>query len=639
MNHLLGSFEDYLKKNTDYAFMIDGNWGAGKTFYLNTKISELLNKMGYSLVYISLNGLRTTEEVNKHIFFSTSKLFNGDSFKKIEESKYGKLIKSFSKLSLDLGMTYAGLNQTKILFEEFISINPKVLLCFDDLERSQINIDELMGLVNSFLEKDSSKILILTNETELISNVNRQEINIVISNVDEAKNNEIQDVVKKKSINRYIQIKEKTIGRTISFVPSSDYVLEVILNEFINEGIFHKFLLEKNNKLLLLLDSMSQRNLRVIIQAINDYKKVFDEIHKESLTSESSKDMLCDKLFDSTFIFSIELRLGNISANDLFSLSSFRIELIFSKDEVIKMILRKYYFNINNKFSLIFYNLKTVIDYIISGNLDTIEFKNELIKVIEYTDEAALLKSSMADPLYIISNQYLQLEDDDFKELLEKALVQIEHGFYELKQYFEAFNLFEQLIEKKIILYSPEYLLDIFKKGIDKIEIDEKYMVDRKIHLRSYNSVNDDKISSHLQKLLEYSNLKILNTTNKFDSDFIKNLLTTIEVDFNGTINSLFIESNNPKYILLFFNKIGLIKFTEILIRRTNKDIRFFSSCIDNSYSIPNEFHKQHFELLTNLYIEIDKILDTTNDLPIKKLCLEDCLNGIKNKTTDANDK
>ena len=56
--------------NTDYALLIDGKWGSGKTYYVKNILIPLIEKdKKYKPIYISLNGLNERICYNEHNTF------------------------------------------------------------------------------------------------------------------------------------------------------------------------------------------------------------------------------------------------------------------------------------------------------------------------------------------------------------------------------------------------------------------------------------------------------------------------------------------------------------------------------------------------------------------------------------------
>ena len=78
MEELVESILDYVRADyTDYAIMINGEWGSGKTHFWNNKVrnkieSLRLNGKKYTTIYMSLYGISNLEEIsNFHRNYST----------------------------------------------------------------------------------------------------------------------------------------------------------------------------------------------------------------------------------------------------------------------------------------------------------------------------------------------------------------------------------------------------------------------------------------------------------------------------------------------------------------------------------------------------------------------------------------
>ena len=74
MEELVESILDYIRSDyTDYAIMINGEWGSGKTYFWNHKIRNRIENMtvnGKKLttIYMSLYGISNLEEISKKIY-------------------------------------------------------------------------------------------------------------------------------------------------------------------------------------------------------------------------------------------------------------------------------------------------------------------------------------------------------------------------------------------------------------------------------------------------------------------------------------------------------------------------------------------------------------------------------------------
>ena len=79
---LVESILDYVRADyTDYAIMINGEWGSGKTYFWNHKVknkieSLRINGKRYTTIYMSLYGISNLEEISKKIFIETTQLMD-----------------------------------------------------------------------------------------------------------------------------------------------------------------------------------------------------------------------------------------------------------------------------------------------------------------------------------------------------------------------------------------------------------------------------------------------------------------------------------------------------------------------------------------------------------------------------------
>ena len=82
MEDLVESILDYVRADyTDYAIMINGEWGSGKTYFWNHKVrnkieSLKINGKRYTTIYMSLYGISNLEEISKKIFIETTQLMD-----------------------------------------------------------------------------------------------------------------------------------------------------------------------------------------------------------------------------------------------------------------------------------------------------------------------------------------------------------------------------------------------------------------------------------------------------------------------------------------------------------------------------------------------------------------------------------
>lgn len=86
---IIENLEDYIKlPNTDYAIMIDGEWGIGKSFFITKDLHEKINEINsnnasneteYKKIYISLFGISSIQEIQNEIFFELNNKINNNT--------------------------------------------------------------------------------------------------------------------------------------------------------------------------------------------------------------------------------------------------------------------------------------------------------------------------------------------------------------------------------------------------------------------------------------------------------------------------------------------------------------------------------------------------------------------------------
>jgi hypothetical protein len=209
---------EYIKNvDTDFAIMIDGEWGSGKTHFWKNEIEKPVresntlesfklvsnNYSNKKIIYISLYGLNKLEDIDNNI---TTELFTPktlDSFKK-HIPKINSLMHSGLSIIKLAGLTSIKDEIFKLIKENKLDKNfNEIILCFDDLERSSLQIDLVLGYINRFVEHNNIKTIIICNESEI------------------DKENE-----------KYKRIKEKLIGFTYRHEPSIEEIIQNLIEPY-----------------------------------------------------------------------------------------------------------------------------------------------------------------------------------------------------------------------------------------------------------------------------------------------------------------------------------------------------------------------------------------------------------------------
>ena len=281
--------EKYLKQSeVKGAIMLTAPWGSGKSYYVERSLKEYL-KNKFEIINISLYGISSIHELNNVLlnnYIARIKFIKQinqtidnkcNTLIQLITSKSGVLItKLLEKINLEIND--GDISKINDIFEN--SINNKFLIVFEDIERSKIDILELLGYVNNLTDSSNMKVLLVVNENIFLKKNDIEKNSFLKS--EEKEKNEVAD----ESIEKYLKSKEKTIIDTIHFEPENDEVINNIVLHFdkkygLNNNTFTKY----KETIVSILKNRDCYNYRILIFAL---QKVIDYFG-ESINSRNSE--------------------------------------------------------------------------------------------------------------------------------------------------------------------------------------------------------------------------------------------------------------------------------------------------------------------------------------------------------------
>lgn len=235
---LTSYIKNYLENDkTRSAIMLTGAWGCGKSYYIqNTLAPALIKDSVNRCIVVSLYGLKNLEALSKSIYLEVRAKALFKKSETVSAAKiFGKtIIKGVASFfGVDINVSEDDLNK---LYQSIDLTNKLIVL--EDLERSGIDIIEIMGYVNNLVEQDGVKVLLVANENEIIKYEDKEE-----------KDKDSKKIIIKvptKTTEEYLRIKEKTVSDTISFYADLNDAVENILRLF-NNNYFNEALKETTN--------------------------------------------------------------------------------------------------------------------------------------------------------------------------------------------------------------------------------------------------------------------------------------------------------------------------------------------------------------------------------------------------------
>lgn len=290
---------------TKSAIMLTAPWGTGKSYYIQNELIPFLEKRkeekengkwgkkrkgkeneNHKCIVVSLYGLKDLFDVSKALYLeSRAKLLNNASEKAVAGKLVAKtIIKGVTSFfSVDLSKSDSEMRE---LFES-IDLSGKLII-IEDLERSGIDIIEVLGYVNNLVEQDGVKVLLVANEEEIIQykpiehdTQNGQEMAEIIDRITDYRNRAFTD-----STLMYFKVKEKTISDTIQFEEDYQAAIQEIIRDFDNETLNKFSNVECIKDIFDIMILCNSCNLRSFIFACQKASEIFKKLEDKYLSDD-----------------------------------------------------------------------------------------------------------------------------------------------------------------------------------------------------------------------------------------------------------------------------------------------------------------------------------------------------------------
>ena len=520
MEDLVESILDYIRSEyTDYAIMINGEWGSGKTYFWNNKIrpkieSMQLNGKRYTAIYMSLYGISNLEEISKKIFIETTQLMD-KNLKKFMNASGVKNIPEYAKTGLDMA-NFFGVTQNgdRIDYGQFFSTDDKVL-CFDDLERANVDVIDILGYINNFVEHDHIKTIIICNEKELSTKLKNSnlEMKTFIATYLLDKENKLNIKTDKPMVERirdtieyvfdkandYERIKEKLIGETFEYAPEFTYIINGLLMRYENYTDLIRFLRENTNLIISTFNKSGTRNLRILKHSLTNFKKIFDEVNK---SYPNTNHRVLQTMLIFTIAISFEIKAGKITKDKFVNINDneeYKAILVSSRvfmdnrQFYIKEFDNNYYYNFKAEYRF----FKFIELYVRTRIFDMKVFKRDMEAIINTVDTDKL-------PGYkrLLTEEYWKIPDDQFSAVVTEVLDDVKNGRIELINVVKLFAYFAHFVRKGLINYDMKTIKSVFLSGMNISSLTSSYCPNLEEELASL-AIEEDK-SADMEEILNH---------------------------------------------------------------------------------------------------------------------------------------
>lgn len=300
-------------KSPDYAILVTGPWGCGKTFFIKNFIKENLgeyrrNKMNrYDPIpnaYVSLNGKSTIDQLRIDILAT----IDPGQFKTAQGAQF------LLSATLAQAKIRQGINLTRKL-----KFSSETILFLDDLERWGGNISEIMGFVNRLVEHERLKVILIADE----------EILALLTKTQNKETNNPND--------SFSVIKEKTIGKTLKFKQDEATVVSQFIKALKNKNC-REYLCSRQIDLIDIFRKSNVQSFRILKRSLEDFQVFWTKLDIDQLVFGAEFDSFTLQYF----MFLFEFKKGNFTESDLESYNQYQRSLNNEEDQIIDRLSNKY---------------------------------------------------------------------------------------------------------------------------------------------------------------------------------------------------------------------------------------------------------------------------------------------------------
>lgn len=452
-----------LLEEKKFAIMIDGEWGSGKTYFIDKYRN---NKLDKKIIYISLFGVKTLEKLEDKIIY--------EQIVSEYEGKKGVVINGIRKTTdatLKIISSLFKDDDVKKLVKDIplesiintLSKPEGYFIILDDFERCEIEINELLGYIDVLLKKNGC--LIVGSENDFCNSRDCQ------------------------IIEKYNKTKEKIISNIYYYNPDIEVALSNIIKNSNISSITQKILEENCKELVTVFNKTGCKNIRTLKFIINEYNRLINKIDFSQLEEKEIQllEMLLLDVLKYLTYKAICLKKGIVYTNN------------YEYDDEVDEHIKNEYGLLINAYKVIdealesgYYDKQRINDFIKKYiqrliNRDELDknplnvlkywWENEETKVLENLNiiKKMILKGELKEKYFTILKKIIKLEEagykkdiiDDFIETMSNAIDEK----VEFPSVFEDDNEFLK-VEKYINKYK-----DIKNEFVDKIKAKQSQSV------------------------------------------------------------------------------------------------------------------------------------------------------------------
>lgn len=483
-NKHIEEFLDYylnVEQSPDYAVLITGCWGSGKTYFIRQYLGGdrkeikdwLTDCVKYTVVYVSLFGLKNRDEIDKKIQevfrpkLGLRKLFCHPN----AVSLVGNLAVVAVGAKIGTAAIAAGAPAASVVLPAAIATGravgeslkffsndflkkiridkknyKKLVVVFDDVERADMPLPELLGYLNDYVEHLHVPCILLADKDRWEEAQKCQE--------------------DKSTLHHLSSTKEKVIGKEFQIQTTFDDVWNCWFNEehHVLGNDAYNFLKDYRGIVANVFDASGVPNFRSLKHSLIDFQRFINNISKENLEKRKCNELLVADFFVHQYAYYLGLLKPNKISDTMTQALDDALE---RRQEKGKVQLQT---------NPLDENATAVAWNIVPCNQEPDEdeiFRNKFEDVEKFT---SLHESSFVNEWLQIWKKWLLENNVDFKKVngLIKTSIwygreeeeyirkMLEWSFLDDAEGNKALKIFNNCIERTKTLTSPSLIMDLF---------------------------------------------------------------------------------------------------------------------------------------------------------------------------------
>ncbi len=574
--HITEYLNDYVRlTNPQFAVLITGKWGCGKTYYIKNLLKQWESEFNYEddksivlkPIYVSLNGLSSIKSINERISAEINPFLHS-KVARISKEVFKGLLKTGLKINLDFnddkesdGSVSFNLDAFGIFNSDSDKVKGKKLIILDDVERCQVTMEELFGYINNFVEHSKCNVILIADEEKILEQYEA-----------------IEKTEEGKLPKSYKHIKEKLVGQTFVYKSDASRVLQFFINTLDDVGFIEQL---DNEAIIDIYNASETENLRSLRQILMSYQRFYSKIPNSYKTYPKTQEYFRQLLYY-FFIVGFEYKQGNDQIKEFQDYRNSKA-VLGDKGKAYQHIL-----DVNKvTLSQTIFSLPKLYDFFEGNRLTSDDIEQE-IKETQFFIEK---KQTSVD-----LKQWLILDEVKFKALFDEEWGKFKNAKVEsLSILMNDIDTFLSLLDAGVIVTSKEFIVDKGKKNVDvlvsnlgysaliKVLAPNGYLEDFTIRTSNgfIGSPEYKMVFSYIKEKLEVAQ------ESEYDTR-IKQLLNPL---CNDTITQLYdlTDSNTPDGSRMYkdspmFRSIDGKMMAKSLRKLSNENLRLFNNFLHHIY-------------------------------------------------------